>query len=472
MAAHGAPLRKPFARHSACCLVHCVANGGHPAISHDSGGWDEAARESMRARMRVGNWVILFCIALFALSDFREPVAEHAALQRLRIVQLAVIALGMWVNRRATSRRTLLAVAIGVVSMVYVTSAVAGYVRGDPRTQVLTDITLALATAATLPWGALPQISSGAVGAASMLCGAWWTYGTLAAMTPHTVVGVAVAMLASVYIAYQFQSYRHARDVAASQLAEARDDALASMRAKSAFLANMSHEIRTPMNVIIGMTDMALDIELPRDAREYLDRVRAAATSLLGIINDVLDYSKMEDGKLTLERVDMSLRAAVDEVVTLFTPSARAKCLTLTSTLDVALPPFVVGDPGRLRQVLTNLVGNALKFTETGGVSIAVAMRDAAEGRVRVRIAVRDTGIGIAHERQAAMFERFTQADTSTTSRYGGSGLGLTICRELVSLMGGEMGIQSAPGAGTTIWLDVAFEQGDAATTLRRDSAA
>jgi signal transduction histidine kinase len=428
-------------------------------MSHDNGPWDESL-ESMRVRLRLGAWVILLCIALFAVSDFREPPSVRAQLQFLRIVQFSAIALALYLNSRTTSRHVLLAMGVAFISMVCVTSALAGCFRGDPRTQVVTDLALTLATSATLPWGALPQMICVLVAGASMLLGVWWTYGTLAAMTAHTVVGVTAAFIASIYIAYQFQQYRQARDVAEAELAEARDQALTSARAKTIFLANMSHEIRTPMNVIIGMTDMALDADLPAEPREYLRRVRASATSLLGIINDVLDYSKMEDGKLTLHVIDMSLRATIDDVVALFTPSAEAKHLVLASIVADELPASVVGDPGRLRQVLTNLVGNALKFTETGSVTIEVSVVDPVARRVTVRIAVRDTGIGIPLDQQVSMFERFTQVDTATTSPYGGTGLGLTICRELVTLMGGQMAIESTPDVGTTIWFDVAFELG------------
>ena len=528
--------------------------------SHDNARGGES-RASLRARAQIGGWVILFCISLFALSDLRQPEDIRRSLHLVRVVQFAAIAAGLYLNRRVP-RRWLVLPMISLVAVVFVTSAVTGYLRDDPRTQVVTDLTLALGTAATLPWGAWPQAVCVVVAGLSIALGVWMSYGTLNVVSAHTVVGIAVGMLSSIYIAYQFARYRAARDFAEAalrrseerfrsliergsdiitivdaggviryespsvvrvlgygpdalvgqrvtefihpddlprvralalqsaadgsastfecrcrrsdgswchievvatnllnhpsveglvfnwrditerkraeeeravytmELAEARDQALASTRAKSTFLANMSHEIRTPMNVIIGMTDMALDFDVPPEPRHCLTRVRAAATALLGIVNDILDSSKIEAGHLAIEYVDLSLRTAIEDVVRLLAPSADAKRLTLTCTVPDDVPARVKGDPGRLRQVLTNLVGNALKFTDVGSVTIGARVLDETPTAVTIRVTVRDTGIGIPPERHAAVFERFTQADGSTTSRYGGTGLGLTISRQ------------------------------------------
>jgi PAS domain S-box-containing protein len=243
-------------------------------------------------------------------------------------------------------------------------------------------------------------------------------------------------------------------------LAEAHDQALASTRAKSAFVANMSHEIRTPMNVIIGMADMALDSEHPAEAREYVTTARSAAVALLAILNDVLDHSKMEAGKLAVERVEMSVRGIIEEVVRSLAVTARRKGLVLDYRTDPRLPERLQGDPVRVRQVLMNLVGNAIKFTDAGSVTIETRAAETPT-HASIRVAVRDTGIGIAPERQAEIFESFTQADSSTTRRFGGTGLGLTICRQLVELMGGTIGVESAVGQGSAFWFELTFQKAD-----------
>jgi signal transduction histidine kinase/ActR/RegA family two-component response regulator len=253
-----------------------------------------------------------------------------------------------------------------------------------------------------------------------------------------------------------------ARDRIATQaheLERARDLALEATRAKSAFLATISHEIRTPMNGIIGLTTMLLDTPLADDQRDVGQTILQSADSLLTIINDVLDFSKVEAGKLTLEMADVDLRQITEDVIRLLGPSARDKALALDVSIDAQAPGRLRGDPSRLRQVLLNLVGNAIKFTPHGAVTVTVLFRERREARVVVEVSVADTGIGIDPVVQSRLFQAFTQADASTTRRYGGTGLGLAICKQIVELMGGAIGVDSALDHGSRFWFTVPFDQ-------------
>src|SRR3954469_10782643 len=244
-----------------------------------------------------------------------------------------------------------------------------------------------------------------------------------------------------------------------TQLFDALARAEAANQAKRRFISVVSHEMRTPLNAIIGMADLLRDSQLNREQADMLQTLRSSSRVMLGLVEDVLDFSKIEAGKVLVEKTDFDLHALVNSTCRIVSAQAAAKGVDFVVSIMPEVPPALLGDPHHLRQVLINLAGNAVKFTENGSVTVHVSVLAETETAVRLKFSIRDTGIGIAPQAQGKIFESFAQADESTTRRFGGTGLGTTIAKQLVGLMGGRIGVESALGLGSTFWVEVELEK-------------
>ena len=423
-----------------------------------------------RVLLMVGIWFAALAV-IYLVSPPLQPGMPIALLSGAVAAGCGLVA---YLDRRlAGSRARPLAFAAATVVALHPLGVVA--LSGRPEQTVVVIICML---------GAAGAVPSGAVSAyfVSVLALGWFVIRPPmgAAEQMHWSINVVVASVASVIIAvtrerfvrtivslaYQGEEARRMLEAQTHDLAEARDAALDSARAKGRFLANMSHEIRTPLNGIVGMLSLLRRTPLGRDQSEYLNEVLRSSDLLMAIVNDILDVSKIEAGAVELELVAFDIAQLIEEVASAHAATAQHRGIELIADVDANLPKQVIGDPLRVRQIVTNLLSNALKFTAAGEVVVTARMlATTADGRVRLRLAVSDTGVGIPADKLDTIFNAFSQADTSTTRRFGGTGLGLSICRQLVELMGGVLDVTSESGQGSSFSFELELEKEDLLST-------
>ncbi len=338
------------------------------------------------------------------------------------------------------------------------------HVHGYSSSTSLAVIVIVIGIAASLPTAAAPSFPLAASYAAVLLVpslgidaikgGEGWSFAAMTILYLAFIISQAHSVSREYWRSLEEHVLLEQR---AEELDAAREAAEEASRAKSEFVANISHELRTPMNGFLGMTELALGTPLTAEQRDYLTNAKNAAESLLSLVNDILDFSKIEAGKVRLESVPFSIRELIEEVGRSLRPLGGAKGLTLSADVAAPVPDWVEGDPLRLRQIIFNLVGNAIKFTEKGSVMVRVSVVEGEPRGTVVEFAVADTGIGIPADKQDTIFEAFSQADGSTTRRYGGTGLGLAISYRLARMLGGRLRVESAPGEGSTFYFTARF---------------
>ena len=446
-----------------------LAAGGRSAASSDRVGVsaraapdelaDRYARHTADTVRTHLPWAVVTFMITYGAVAFFEVALHPERLTTYLVVYVfdltlcaAAVALTRTTFAAASPRLLLVVTTLCGVGLIATTSLYHIVSHGEAEVLALGNLYLVIGFLAAFPWGGPSQLTIALAACAGLALGMLTTVQT-SVSGPILLVGMTSLGALSVASAILTDRYRHSLFVAQEELKAAKEAAEAASHARRDFVASVSHDLRTPVNIIFGMADMALDVAVTAEQRDFVETIRRAAGQLHALLNDLLDFSKMDAGIVDLAPRPFALRPWLDAALEPHALGAMAKGLALVTTVDAAVPESMVGDPDRLRQVIGNLAANAVKFTDKGQVAVHVAA-DGNGGRPMLRCEISDTGIGIAPEDSARLFEPFARAATSSRS-YGGTGLGLAICRRLVAQMGGAIGVQSAVGQGSTFWFTV-----------------
>jgi signal transduction histidine kinase len=391
-------------------------------------------------------------VAVFEIALHPDRLAAYVSIYLLGALW-CVLAVAVTRLPSASPGRSLVVTTLLGVALIANTTFYHILVRGEAEVLALGNVYLLIGFLAAFPWGGWPQLAVAAAACAGL------TVGLLTTVHASVSSGILLAgMLSlgglSVASAVLTDRYRYSLFLAQEELKIAKEAAETASHARRDFVASVSHDLRTPVNIIFGMADMALDVAVTAEQRELIETIRRSASQLNALLNDLLDFSKIDAGVVDLALRRFAVRPWLDAALAAHAPEVSAKGLRMVGAVDAALPESIVGDPDRLRQVLGNLLGNALKFTDVGHVAVHLRVGDGRGVPPTLRCEVSDTGIGIAPEEASRLFEPFAQA-AATSRSHGGTGLGLAICKRLVEQMGGTIGVESAPGGGSTFWFTV-----------------